>query len=197
MKILVILLLLGAIVASVTAYIKFASEDNVDATTDTGLQVNETTLVDDNGEFSGVGTLATLLSRNTNLECSLTYQPNDFEGAVTGSYFVSDGKVRGDFIVPAPELGGTVITSMIMLADVTYIWSEINGQLFGTKTTHVAQDGIETSINTPVPTDADVKYICKPWAGLDNSVFEPPTDVIFQDTAKLMEAGMEYGTIYE
>lgn len=146
--------------------------------------------------FSGQGTLQSLMALAPSVECSITYEVTGAP-SVTGTYFVHDGQIRGDFLTTVPELGGDVLSSLIMKDGVMYTWSDIGGQQYGMKVTidattpDTALEGRE-----PIPQDAPITYDCRVWTTIDNSIFMPPTTVIFQDMSSLLDAGMEYGTLY-
>ena len=146
---------------------------------------------------TGRGTLQNLLGLAQNLECTINYQT---DVAVSGTYFTNQGKMRGDFIVPSAE--GDVLSSLIMRNDTMYTWSVINGQKYGMKfdlseVETAREEGDIPDTREPVPLDAAVDYDCKPWVSLDGSIFEPPSDIIFQDFSNILNMGMEFGTIYE
>lgn len=150
----------------------------------------------------GVASLLSLMSQARDLECTISYAPeNDPTQVVTGTYFTTSGKMRGDFIVPGMASGS--VSSMIMTADTMYSWSEINGETYGVKfdTATMAKmqatSSTEIQTNEPVAVDVPVTYECKPWTGVDRSIFEPPSDVLFRDFSEITAAGMEFGTIYE
>lgn len=141
--------------------------------------------------LSGVGTLAELNGKRQNLECSITYAPNEYEAEVTGTYFVADGKIRGDFVVVDANIG-EIVTSYIHDSESVYIWSDIGGELFGVVAS--AESASDVKTHEPVPTDERVRYNCKQWTAVDGSIFIPPSGVLFKD---IQQADMEYGTIYE
>jgi hypothetical protein len=143
---------------------------------------------------AGVGTLSSLQGLQKDLECQIMYTANDGKD-IEGTYFVSGGKMRGDFVLPAPEFGGQIVSSMIQDGPMVYVWSEIGDDTYGFKrdTNMPAQDGRVES-KEPVPMDADVRYSCSPWETVDGSVFTPPQTVNFKDVNAVLEAGMEYGT---
>jgi hypothetical protein len=142
--------------------------------------------------FSGVGTLADLRTQNKDLECQILLDREN-DTPIEGTYFTSKGNLRGDFIVPVEGGEGTMLSSMIVGGDAMYIWSTIEGQKFGVKTSLQAKQAVDTK--EPVPIDATVKYTCSDWEMVDGSVFIPPADVSFKDAAALIEAGMEDGTL--
>jgi hypothetical protein len=143
--------------------------------------------------FTGYGTLASLKDFNASIECSINYKTNDVEPEIEGTYFIHDGMVRGDFIVQSPQLGGQVVTSIISDKTTFYVWSEINGQSFGSKTPIQSEDSI--AAQEPVPRDARVQYACKAWTQIDGSIFEPPARVVFRDQATMLETGGEFGIV--
>lgn len=153
----------------------------------------------DNTPVAGRGTLESLLSLAQNLECTVNYDA-DADAEVNGTYFTSSGKMRGDFVVNSEA--GQAVSSVIMKDNTMYSWSEIDGEKYGVKfnldeVKEAEQAGEAPDTREPVPLDADVDYSCKPWTSFDNSVFEPPSDIIFQDFSNILNAGMEFGTIYE
>jgi hypothetical protein len=115
----------------------------------------------------------------------------------TGTYFVSDGSMRGDFLTAAPDMSGEILSSMIIDAGMMYVWSEIEGGMYGVKMDLSKVADTEVESREPVSMDATVDYDCKPWLIVDRTVFVPPATVLFQDMSQLMQGGMEYGTIYE
>ncbi len=151
---------------------------------------------------AGVDTLEALLALGQNLECAISYaQQNEVVSTVTeGTYFTSQGRMRGDFMVP--DMVDGAVSSMILTDGVMYSWTEIEGEKYGMK---ISLSDLEQSKRTEsapgahetVPFDSKVSYNCKPWVALDGSVFEVPTDIIFKDYKDIVNVGMEYGTSYE
>ncbi|MBP9842752.1 MAG: hypothetical protein KBC62_01985 [Candidatus Pacebacteria bacterium] len=144
--------------------------------------------------FSGIGSLKKLQAEQKDLECQVVFEQGD-KGNIEGTYFTSKGNVRGDFVVPAPEFGGTILSSMIVGGNAMYVWSKIGGDTFGFKSDVTKERDEAVDTNEPVPLDAEVKYTCTEWTEVDGSVFVPPVDVQFQDIDAVIDAGMEYGTI--
>lgn len=142
--------------------------------------------------FSGVDTLASVQTKGKDLECQIVYEQANEGGVIEGTYFTSRGNVRGDFIVPAPDFGSTVVSSMIVDGSSLYVWSKIGDDTFGFKSDITNKSEIDS--NEPVPLDAQVKYTCTQWENVDGSVFVPPVDVVFKDLRRVIDSGMEYGT---
>lgn len=145
----------------------------------------------------GEGTLEFLRLLGEDLECTIRYEDTEEQRVVEGTYFVSDGSMRGDFLTESPDLSGQVLSSMIIDGQNMYIWSDIDGQQYGMKVqlASVVDPAVDT--REPVALDEAVRYDCKPWPAVDRTVFTPPATVIFQDMSTLMQSGMEYGTIYK
>ncbi|MEY3784345.1 MAG: hypothetical protein RLZZ230_667 [Candidatus Parcubacteria bacterium] len=145
----------------------------------------------------GTGTLNSLRLLGANAECTIVYKPADGTSAIEGTYFVSGGSMRGDFLIDMPEVSEKVLSSMILNGADVYVWSVISGQSYGVKMATADVSQTEGRSNTPVGLDVDVEYKCKPWAVVDGSVFVPPSNVLFKDAKELQKTGMEYGTVYE
>lgn len=143
----------------------------------------------------GKGTLESLRLLNEDLECTIVSEGD--QSKVEGTYFVSEGSVRGDFLTPSPDLSGQILSSVIIDNGMMFSWSEIEGEMYGVKLNLATVNEQETRSNEPVSMNSEVDYDCKPWKNVDRTVFVPPATVLFQDTSDLMKAGMEYGTVYE
>jgi hypothetical protein len=148
--------------------------------------------------FSGEGTLATLIDLGMAVECQISYIDPELTEPVQGTYFLSDGRIRGDFQLTVPELGGDIVSSVISNDTMFYSWSRIAGQTYGVMASlDTVEQADAESLREPVPRTATVSYQCERWSPIDAVVFEPPSDVLFQDVLSIQAAGMEYGTIYE
>jgi hypothetical protein len=167
--------------------------------------------------ISGMGSLTSLATQGKSLECQIVSEGIDTEGSIEGTYFTHKGKIRGDFMVPAPEFGGEILSSMIVDAETLYVWTTIENQIIGFKLDLATRDTAGLSkepipLDTlnkldlttydaamlskePIPLDAPVKFTCTQWEGVDGSVFIPPANVSFSDLNASLEAGMEYGII--
>ena len=172
------------------------------ATGDDTTEASDTATSDDTTDrepFSGVGTLLELQDEGEALECSITYTDADTDTRVTGTYFVAGEQLRGDFLTDSPDLSGQILTSMTIDATTMYTWTETDGEQFGMRVDLPpdSEDFGEIDANEPVPLDQQVQYTCTPWANVDNTIFQPPSDVLFQDMSELMQSGMEYGTLYD
>jgi len=146
-------------------------------------------------EMNGFGTINDLLGRDESLECQITTITNSI--ADEGTFFVADQKIRADFITDTPDLQDTTVSSMIVRDATLYVWTEINGESYGVKAS--LQTVAETDVPTqePVGLDERVKYSCQKWEQVDQSVFIPPSDILFSDVSEVLQGEMEYGTVYE
>ncbi|MEZ4195230.1 MAG: hypothetical protein R3B53_02420 [Candidatus Paceibacterota bacterium] len=124
---------------------------------------------------SGNDTLRSLLSRAEDLECTIAYTNETSGQAVEGTYFTSQGKMRGDFIVPGPS--GEMVSSMIMRDQTMYSWTEIEGETYGMKIDLATMESQKTTgtgpdTREPVPLDEAVNYSCKAWENVDGSILK-------------------------
>lgn len=146
-------------------------------------------------QFAGSGSIRELYERGGSIECQITFIPNPLEAEITGNIFTNEGRVRGDFVVPAPDLNGQTVASIIYDQPTLYIWSEIDGETFGVKQTQDNFSGLGDTA-AAIDYDTEVQYDCLTWPRVDNTIFEPPTNVLFNDTQE-MNANMEFGTLFE
>lgn len=201
MKIIIPLLVAGVAVVVLFFYGLINGPSSVNKNVDTSESaVFENELSDSNEpkEFRGETTFLGLQALGQNVECRISYDAPEQTEPVIGTYFVSEERIRGDFEVSAPELGGEVVSSIIIADGQFYSWSRIDGQAYGIKfDMSESEPGDESMTRQPVPNDAQVSYECTEWKNVDGSIFVPPTDVLFQDASNLLQSGMEYGTVYE
>ncbi|MEY2665642.1 MAG: hypothetical protein RLZZ480_747 [Candidatus Parcubacteria bacterium] len=144
--------------------------------------------------ISGVGTFRQLAEGGKDLECQIVYE-KEGQTATEGTFFVSRGNMRGDFLVPAPEFGGTVLSSMIIGGSSMYVWTKIGDDMFGFKSDVAKPTEKKIDTKEPIALDDQVKYTCKEWTVVDGSVFVPPAGIEFKDLNAVINAGMEYGTV--
>lgn len=145
----------------------------------------------------GQGTLQELRMLKENLECTVRFDAGTAGSRVEGTYFVSEGSMRGDFLTDSPDLSGKILSSMIIKGEIMYSWSEIDGQMYGVKIDLSQVEEAVIDDKSAVSINESVKYDCKPWENVDGAIFLPPGNVLFQDLSEIMNIGMEYGNIYE
>lgn len=200
-------LLLGVIAAALSGLVYYLlfhdsmpdlPEESTGASSPTGAAKTQETETD--VEFTGTagtGSLEELRAFGEDMECTITYEPEDGAATVEGTYFVSDGNVRGDFLTETPDLSGEMLSSLILRDDMMYVWTELEGETYGLRMDLAELDASAAEGNEPVPLDETVEYDCAPWTNVDRTIFEPPADVLFRDFSEIMQSGMEYGTLYE
>ncbi len=187
-----LVLIIIVIIAALFYYLSQLKSDSQPTTTNVeDVQVDGVGTSLDKEPISGLGTLMSLQAMQKDLECQIAYS-KEGEEDVEGTYFISKGKMRGDFIVPTDEYPEDIVSSLILDGQKMYVWSKIGEDTFG----FVSDRSNEKPVNSnePVPLDSDVRYTCKEWTELDGSVFVPPSSVEFKDLNAVMQGGMEYGT---
>jgi len=195
------ILAFGALLVVVFGYVTIfgsSPETVVTPATDTQGQsevVADSTEPEEREQFSGAGSIQSLYERAESLECQCTYIPNPLEAEITGNIFTDQGRVRGDFVVPAPDLNGQTVASIIYDQPTLYIWSEIDGETFGVKQVQDEFTGLGDTA-AAIDYDTQVQYNCLTWPRVDSTIFEPPTNVLFNDMED-MSANMEFGTLFE
>jgi len=149
-----------------------------------------------NGPTQGVGTFANLQLLNQDLECDISYYRQYQGSVIEGKYFVSEGKIRGDFLSDAPDLSSKIPSSIIIDDTTIYTWSKIDGKYYGVKSTVGADDDVVSNEGV-VSLNQGISYECKSWPAVNLEIFTPPSDVLFRDMNTMMNSDMEYGTVYK
>ena len=144
---------------------------------------------------SGVGTLRDLAKDGKDKQCQIVEERSATEGNIEGTFFTSKGNSRGDFMVPAAEFGGKILSSVIVGGNSMYVWSTIDNNTFGFKSAVSGGDSDQIDTKEPVPLDEPIKYSCTDWNEVDGSVFVPPANITFKDLNAVIEAGMEDGRL--
>lgn len=199
MKYVVILGVAAVLVAGFAYFSLFGGSPDAESTADRMMNAEDGESLDSEAEtvaMNGSGTFMELLERDTPVECTINYETPE-TGAVEGTLFVNEGELRGDFLVPSPDLEGTMLSSMIVTSDTVYVWSEFDGEAQGVQIALGDDEGALEEANTPVDPEMALNYDCAEWQNVDRSVFTPPSDVLFLDFDAAMQGGMEYGTVYE
>ncbi|MEN9920141.1 MAG: hypothetical protein RL538_34 [Candidatus Parcubacteria bacterium] len=191
---LIIVVIIALLAAAYAVVAIFGTKDKTATTEPVGPVSVEGVGPADEKSFSGNGTLAELQAKGKNLECQIVVEKSGQE-KIEGTYFTSGGNLRGDFVMPAAEFGGTVVSSMIVGGNSMYVWSKIGDDTFGFKSDVTDEKTKQVDTKEPVPLDETVQYTCSEWATVDGSIFIPPADVQFKDLGAVVEAGMEYGTL--
>lgn len=201
----IIILLSIAVIVCIIAYVTlFGESSNRELTSDEKALVPSDQVVNtetQTEQLAGTDSLIDLKNIGRDLECKIVYLDEGTSSSIEGTYFVSDGMVRGDFLTDAPDLSGQVLSSIIIVDDQLYSWTELDGQSYGVKLLLNSLTEDNTTPNrpqpVPVPTEAPLDYECKNWPNVDGTVFVPPSDVLFRDYSDLLQTGMEEGLLYE
>lgn len=124
-------------------------------------------------------TLKDLMGMN-NQQCTITLAGNH-----TGEFYISSGKVRGNFAIVAG--GQSIGTHIIVNSEAMYMW--VDGQSTGYKTDINAMATPATgAANTSVDLNQEVEYSCEPW-NVDASFFVLPSSITFTSMSALMPSG--------
>ncbi len=142
------------------------------------------------GKLSGQafsGTLAELVSQKGFLKCSFRKTENGSE--VSGTTYVSGGRIRTDYSVNVPAVKQTFEGHMIYNGDSAYTWTSVMpNQGFKVKISSIAELAPKSTLgntqNQSLNIMAANDYTCSPWAP-DATVFNIPGDITFTDYSSL------------
>lgn len=125
--------------------------------------------------------LMSLLTSGKSQSCTFSYVPTGTTAQSSGTFYLSGGKMRGDFTVMVPSAPQTTI-SMIRDSDYTYMWGPSLPSGIKIKNTLTDAQG-----NTKKYLDMNqqLDYKCDNWS-VDPSKFTPPANITFQDMSSVM-----------
>ncbi len=145
------------------------------------------------GETSGTGTLASLLSKNTDMKCSYTFDTPRL-GKGDGVAFINkEGHIRSDAV--AVQNNTSVGHHVLNDGTFVYTWSGSEG---ATPSGTILRLNTETTMDImqgkPIPAIetvyADVTYSCAPWVA-EKTAYIPPLQVKFVDFALALQQIIE------
>ncbi len=151
------------------------SSENIENSEDA---ISENSMTDDEvKEFNEKTTLTKLMEKGGNYQCAFSHSTE--VGDSTGIVFISNKKIRGDFVskVSVPGIGdmGDIKTYMISDGESTYTWSSMSSDGFKSP---VADDAPKDSTGS-VSANQELDYKCVGWK-LDESKFSIPTNITFK-----------------
>lgn len=133
---------------------------------------------------SAMNSLADLLTGGQNVTCEFNSPVDENGYSGKGTVYMSSGNMRGDF--ENTQNGKTTKMSMIRKGNDNFIWGD--SMETGIKMTLSPED-LKSETNEAskyVDLNQKADYKCNPW-GVDQSKFNPPSDIKFTDFSKMME----------
>ncbi len=129
------------------------------------------------------GTLKSLLTAGKPQTCTFTSQ----NGNTTGTLYVADGKMAGDFTTTTQ--GNTVTAHVIVASGFSYVWTGMTKMGFKMALTDLQPTPGQNSQS--VGLNETVSYSCKDWS-TDTTKFTLPTDMTFS-TIKIPTTSVQTG----
>jgi hypothetical protein len=134
-----------------------------------------------NSNGTSLDTLAAILASGRPVKCTVV--PTADNGNMSGTFYIANGKTRGDYSVTegAQPMSG----HMIVIGQTSYTWFE--GQSTGFKITATSANA---NVNAPVAANQGldpnqkIGYNCSPWSA-DATLFALPANVKFNDMSAL------------
>jgi hypothetical protein len=137
------------------------------------------------------GSLKDLMSRGTS-KCTVSNSVENSESS--GTVYIADGKMRGDFKIVTKSPASTIESHMISDGEFIYTWSDAMPQ--GVKLA-VSAANMTGQPNAPQQDqvemyNAALEYDCDSWSA-DASQFELPAGVTFMDMSAMMQGSVGEG----
>lgn len=124
--------------------------------------------------------LKDIWSRGSSQKCTF----NDLPSKTTGTIYVAQGKMKGDF--NSNVANTSTFSHVIVQNQQSYIW--VDGQTNGMKiAVNSEQIGKQASSSSQINLDQKYDVSCEGWR-LDDSVFNLPQGVNFQDMSSLLQS---------
>lgn len=140
-----------------------------------------------NSASNGSGTFASLMALAGSVKCNVATATTANQAESSGTVYISNGQMRGDFNATNKALGDTVIEAhMIRAGGFIYSWSSAAPQ--GVKMSDAVIENASTKNNASgsIDPNAQVSYSCEPWVA-DAAQFVPPSTVTFMDVSAMMQ----------
>ena len=137
----------------------------------------------DSDEGSIQSSLKDLLAKGIAQKCTFS---DKLEGSdISGVMYMANSRMRGDFNSVISDK--TLTSHMILKDNTSYTWQagENSGYMMKNDPEKTAETNEETPEQAFDP-DKVVDYKCSAWI-VDNSLFDPPSDVKFSDFSSMME----------
>jgi len=136
----------------------------------------EESLTEENANDATPNTLNELLASGEDMTCTFSQTEGGLEQS--GTVYVSDMKVRGEFNIEEPTLGSFTV-HMLQDKEWNYTWGEPFGENVGTKMKVITTAGAAPR-NEGVNLDATMNFDCSSWDA-ELSMFVVPKTVVFTD----------------
>ncbi|MBC7836487.1 hypothetical protein H7X87_01770 [Acetobacteraceae bacterium] len=143
----------------------------------------ETSIGDTNTQIQRTS-LKGLLADARPQKCTFTMSSANSNSS--GTVYISNGKMRGDFVSNAA--GHTQSSHMIVEGGASYMWSDEMAQGFKMSFDAMSNTSMNSQEQGTVDPNADTDYSCNPWVA-DESVFAVPTNITFQDMSAIAPPG--------
>ena len=183
-----LLIVIGiAVVALVVGGTYYASKKSPEAEqeeTKADTRVDSATQADVSVEAEAQsGTLRELLSMKQDITCTFN---SDVGGDTSGVVYISDGKMRGDFVSQS-SVNAQVESHMILQDSMAYVWSGSQGAKMDISKLQADTSG---QAGGSVDLDAKVDYTCEDWKK-DETKFTLPGTVTFIDIGAMMQGALQ------
>ena len=141
---------------------------------------NPAPVASEDGSITGKYSIESIMKLGKSYEC--TFLKEDATSQVSGKVFTDGKQVYGEFNINTQIINQNFQSYLIIKDDTTYTWTSL--QPIGYKAPVARSATTNASPNEQaqlVGTNDQVDYTCSPWASIDNSKFEIPTNITFTD----------------
>ena len=128
--------------------------------------------------------LKDFMTMTTDQQCEF----KDSETGNSGTVYVSNGKMRGDFI--SDVNGKQAASHMINDGTTAFIWMDDQATGFKTNLEAIEKMSGQTGVSQTVDINKPVDFTCSSWT-VDQAKFAVPVEIRFSDMSQMMEDAMK------
>jgi predicted DNA binding CopG/RHH family protein len=174
-----VITVVALVAVAIFGYGIYSNVSNMDTTPEPTQQIQ-----DENFTETQAQSLEDFLTMTNNQQCTFA----DAEAETSGTIYVANGNLRGDFVSSTDNSQGTdeVEAHVIARGQEVYLWMEGVAEGYKSSLESISDVSADLPINDIVNPDSDIDYECSPWTA-DESKFELP-NIEFNDLTSLIES---------
>jgi hypothetical protein len=170
-------IVVGILILIIVGFVAYSAMKKPSQPINKAMVTSENKPAASNSQTTAQGTLKSLLSSGKSQKCTYSYSRQST--TVSGTVYVANGKMRGDFVSPSGQ--SKVTGHMIIDGGYFYVWTDLSNS------------GIKMAVNQEQPANAPVSnsqtpdinqsftYSCQGWAE-DDTLFVLPSSISFVTT---------------
>lgn len=139
--------------------------------------------VGEDGKIDGNYTIAGIMSLGKPYVC--TFEKSDGASKIVGTIHTDGQNIYEEFRIRTDVVDKEFNSFLLVKGDETYTWTSLQNIGYKSRVAKSASKNASPQEQAQlIGTRDEVAYKCEPWLEADNSIFEIPTSVTFQELKK-------------